>query len=179
MGPYGHRMATFQDLETNAPEIAAFIRGRIDATGLCLVGTTRRDGWPRVSAWELFLLNDLVYVGSMPNAVKVRDLRRDPRCCLFTPVADKDDLAGEGKLFCQAREINTENEHEEVRRGFEALRGFDMGEFGGGHVLEMAIHGAAWQRLVGDEWRTTSWREGGAVRERSRTGPLGESVDLW
>jgi hypothetical protein len=171
-------MPTFAEFETAAPTIAAFVREKIDTTGLCMVGTTRSDGWPRVSPWELFLLDGRIYVGSMPDAVKVKDLRRDDRCCLVMPLADKDDVAGEAKLFCRAREIDTEAEHEVVRRGFEALRGFDMGEFGGGHVFEMGVEGGAFQRVEGDDFRTTSWTPGDGVRERSRTGPLGESVEL-
>jgi hypothetical protein len=171
-------MTTFAEFEAAAPTIAAFVREKIEATGLCMVGTTRSDGWPRVSPWELFLLDGRIYVGSMPNAVKVKDLRRDPRCCLVMPLADKDDLAGEGKLFCFAREIDTVEEHERVRKGFDALRGFDMGEFGGGHVFEMAVEGGAFQRVVGDDFRTTSWTPHDGIRERSRSGPLGESVEL-
>ena len=172
-------MSTFAEFETAAPTIAAFVRKKIDATGLCFVGTVRRDGWPRVSAWELFVHDGRIYVGSMPNAVKVHDLRRDPRCCIITPLADKDDLEGEGKLFCRAREIDTAEEHESVRQGFKALRDFDMGEWdGSGHVFEMGIEGGAFQRVVGDDFRTTSWTPADGLRERSRTGPLGESVEL-
>lgn len=169
---------TFAELEAAAPTIAAFVRSKIEATGLSLVGTTRRDGSPRVSGWELFLSQGRIYVGSMPNAVKVQDLRRDPRCCLLTPLADKDDVGGEGKLFCVAREVTDADEWEVARRTFEAERGFDMGPPGGGHLFEMGITGAAFQRVEGDDFLTTSWAEGDRVRERSRTGPLGESVEL-
>jgi hypothetical protein len=170
---------TFSQLEAAAPEIAAFARRKIEETGLSLVGTTRSDGWPRVSGWELFLCDGRIYVGSMPNAVKVLDLRRDPRCCVFTPLRDKDDLEGEAKLFCEAREITTREEHEKVRWAFKELRDFDMGAWeDGAHVFEMAICGAAFQRVVGDDFRTSSWVEGQPVRERGRTGALGESVEL-
>jgi len=169
---------TFAELEQAAPTIGSFVRSRIEATGLCFVATTRQDGWPRVSAWELFLCDGRIYVGSMPNAMKVKDLRRDPRCCLITPLADKDDETGEGKLFCEAREITDADEWDRARKRFQELRGFDMGEPGGGHLFELGVHGAAHQRVVGDDFRTSSWVEGQAVRERSRTGALGESVEL-
>jgi hypothetical protein len=169
---------TFAELETLAPTIAEFTRQKSVDTGLSLVGTTRSDGWPRVSGWELWICEGRIYVGSMPNAVKVRDLRRDPRCCIVTPLADKDDLAGEAKLFCVAREVEDPEEWERARRTFEKERGFDMGPPGGSHLLEMSITGAAFQRVVGEDFRTTSWAEGGPVRERSRTGALGESVEL-
>ncbi|MET0727392.1 MAG: pyridoxamine 5'-phosphate oxidase family protein [Acidimicrobiales bacterium] len=171
-------MPTFAELEASAPTIGAFIAGRIAATGLSLVATTRRDGWPRISPMELSVTDGRLFVGSMPDAVKAKDLRRDPRCCVITPLADKDDLSGEGKLFCRAREIVEPEEWERVRAHFKDVNGFDIGEPGGSHVFEMQIDGAAWQRVEGDDWRTTSWRPGESVRERVRTGPTGESKEI-
>ena len=171
-------MPNLADLEASAPTIAAFLGERIAKTGLCLLGTTRSDGWPRVSPIEVSVIDDRLYVGSMPNAVKAQDLQRDPRCCIVTPLADKDDLAGEAKAFCRAREVRTGAEWETVRAAFKAKVGFDIGEPGGSHVFELDIEAAAWQRVEGDDWRTTSWRAGGEVRERVRNGPDGESHDL-
>jgi general stress protein 26 len=171
-------MARFSDLESAAPTIAAFLTQRIAATGLSLVGTTRSDGWPRVSPMELSIHDGSLYVGSMPNAVKAKDLRRDPRCCVITPLADKDDLAGEAKLFCRAREVVDPLEWEQVRARWKADTGFDIGDPGGSHIFELEVDAAAWQRVEGNDWRTTSWTQGGEVRERVRHGPLGESQDL-
>lgn len=171
-------MATFTELETSAPTIAAFLAERLAATGLSFVATTRRDGWPRVSPMELSIHDGRLYVGSMPNAVKAQDLQRDPRCCVITTLADKDDLAGEVKLFCRAREIASPEEWASVRAHFIELIGLDIGEPGGSHIFELGIESAAFQRVVGDDWRTTSWHVGGEVRERTRTGPNGESRDL-
>lgn len=171
-------MPTFAEFETAAPTIADFVRARIDATGLCFVGTTRADGWPRVSPMEVFLCDGRLYVGSMPNAVKALDLRRDPRCCVIMPLADKDDMVGEGKLFCTAREVTETAEWEAARAAFTDQRGFDaLGEPGGAHLFCLEVDGGAWQRVEGDDFRTTSWRTGGPVRERTRTGN-GESRDL-
>ena len=74
------------------------------------------------------MIDGRFYVGSMPDAVKAKDLRRDPRCCLLTPLADKDDLAGEAKAFCRAREVDDTAEWERVRTAFLDLRGFDIGD---------------------------------------------------
>lgn len=162
-------MATFAELESAAPTISAFLGARIEATGLCLLGTTRIDGWPRVSPLELSIIDGRIYVGSMPNAVKARDLQRDPRCCLLTTLADKDDLAGEVKAFCRAREVTDLDEWELVRAAFREVTGFDMGGPGGSHQFELDVESAAWQRVDGDRWLTTSWQAGEPVRERSRT----------
>jgi hypothetical protein len=171
-------MSTLADLRSAAPPIAAFLSDRIAKTGLCLLGTTRSDGWPRVSPIELSIIEDRLYVGSMPNAAKAKDLQRDPRCCIITPLADKDDLAGEAKAFCRGREVTDAAEWEVVRAAFLAKTGFDMGDRGDAHAFELEIEAAAWQRLEGDDWRTTSWHQGSNVRERVRNGPVGESRDL-
>ena len=43
-----------------------------------------------------------LYIGSMPNGVKAKDLQRDPRCCIITPLADKEDVGGEARQRGQA-----------------------------------------------------------------------------
>lgn len=171
-------MPSFDDLTSAAPTIAELFSERIRATGLSFVATTRADGWPRVSPMELSVHGGHLYVGSMPNAVKARDLRRDPRCCVITPLADKDDLSGEVKLFCRAREVVEAPEWASVRALWLESIGLDIGEPGGSHIFELDVVGAAWQRVEGDTWRTTSWAAGGPVRERVRIGPTGESQDL-
>ncbi|MDQ2648520.1 MAG: pyridoxamine 5'-phosphate oxidase family protein [Actinomycetota bacterium] len=166
---------TFAEFQAAAPEIGGFARQRIEATGLSFVATTRSDGWPRASGWEVFLSDSSLYVGSMPAAVKVKDVRRDPRCCVITPLADKDDQSGEAKLFCHAREVDTVEEWERVRTAFRDQRGFDpLGDFGGSHLFEMRIASAAWSRVEGDEqFVITSWTERQPVRTRKRVGALG------
>lgn len=172
-------MVTFAELDAAAPSIAAFVAERIDKTGLCFLGTTRADGWPRVSPLEVFVHDGRIYMGSMPKAVKAKDLQRDGRCCVITPLADKDDHGGEAKLFCRAREVDDRAEWEAVRAAFQERTGYDMGEMGCAHLFEFGIEGAAWQRVEGgDTFRTSSWHPKRGVREFGRTGSAGESVEL-
>jgi Pyridoxamine 5'-phosphate oxidase len=171
-------MVTIAELDDLAPTIAAFLTDRIDRTGLCFLGTIRADGWPRVSPLELFVAEGRLYMGSMPNAVKARDLQRDSRCCLITPLADKDDHGGEVKAFCRAREVDDATEWEAARAAFLAKSGIDMGAPGGAHLFAFDIEGAAWQRVEGDTFRTTSWNSQSGVRELIREGVDGESVEL-
>jgi hypothetical protein len=171
-------MTTLAELESAAPSIAAFVADRLEKTGLCFLGTTRADGWPRVSPLEVFVQDGRIYMGSMPDAVKAQDLRRDGRCCIITPLADKDDMAGEGKLFCQAREITEQDEWEAVRATVKARSGFDMGEPGDSHLFTFDIEGAAWQRVEGGTtFRTTSWNPQHGVRERGRDAE-GKPIDV-
>jgi nitroimidazol reductase NimA-like FMN-containing flavoprotein (pyridoxamine 5'-phosphate oxidase superfamily) len=171
-------VTTFADLEDAAPTIAEFLGERIVATRLCFLGTTRSDGWPRVSPLEVFLHDGRIYMGSMPGAMKARDLQRDPRCCVITPLADHEDHGGEAKLFCRAREVHDRDEWEAVRARFKELSGFDMGEPGGAHLFTFDIEGAAYQRVeAGETFRTTSWHPGRGIQEFGR-GATGERIEL-
>src|SRR5215218_6243852 len=99
-------MCTFSQLEASAPDLATPIRERLAGTGLALLGTIRADGSPRVSPIEVTIHDGHLYVGMMPGSRKAVDVARDPRVSLLTPVADKDDLAGEGKLFGALRPVD-------------------------------------------------------------------------
>ena len=109
--PFSRHARTFADLESAAPAIAAFVRENASRTPASASSAPPgSDGWPRVSGWELFVCDGRIYVGSMPNAVKVQGPAARPPLLLLTPLADKDDLAGEAKLFCVAREVDDPEE---------------------------------------------------------------------
>lgn len=171
-------MITLAELESVAPEVATPIRERLEATGIGLVATVRRDGSPRISPFEVSVVDGSLYVGSMPGAAKARDLDRDPRAALLTPVADKDDLGGEGKLFLHVRRLDDPAERAAVTAG--VLEGTEMDEddLGDSPLYELRITGAAWQRVDGDAWDTLSWSPADGVRHRRREGPAGASVDV-
>src|SRR5207248_6413607 len=82
-----------------APALASFLRERLGATGILLLGTLRADGWPRISPCEAYLVEDELLLGMMPGSTKVRDLTRDPRLTVTTPQADREGGMGDLKLY--------------------------------------------------------------------------------
>jgi hypothetical protein len=52
------------------------------------MATLRRDGSPRISGTEVQFADGQLRIGSMPNAVKGMDLRRDPRVAIHGPTED-------------------------------------------------------------------------------------------
>ena len=82
-------MALWTDFAAAAPRIAEVFTRRHAATGnLCMLGTLRPDGFPRISPMEpRFLEGDLWLVG-MPHTAKFADLRADPRFALHTATVD-------------------------------------------------------------------------------------------
>jgi hypothetical protein len=171
-------MITYGEFEAAAPTVATPIRERLEKAGLTMLATIRRDGSPRISPVEVQFIDGHLYFGSMPQAQKANDLQRDPRCALVTPLADKHDLDGEGKLFASARRITDLAEADRVLRSSAEDNGMDPEALLGSPVYEVLVSGAAWQYLDNDAWTTRSWKEGGAVRTRARTGASGLPEDV-
>ena len=87
------------------PELAALGEGQLARTGLALVGTLRRDGWPRISPVEPFIVHGNLYLGMMWQSRKALDLLRDPRCVVHSTVVDRKGSEGEFKVYGRAVDI--------------------------------------------------------------------------
>ena len=99
-------MATWSDFETAAPELAARVKERFDAHKHKTLATLRRDGSPRISGTETDFRDGELFIGSMWQAVKAKDLQRDGRFALHSATFDPDDnWPGEAKLAGVAHEI--------------------------------------------------------------------------
>lgn len=104
-------MATWTDFETAAPELAAHVRERLLAHKHLTIATIRKDGSPRISGTEIVIDDGALWIGSMPNALKAKDLRRDPRFALHSGSDDPSkDWAGDAKVAGVAREVPTEDD---------------------------------------------------------------------
>jgi hypothetical protein len=81
-------VTAWQDVERAEPEFAQRVRALFDAYRHKTIATLRADGSPRISGIEaVFEEGELVF-GSMPNARKGADLRRDPRFALHSATVD-------------------------------------------------------------------------------------------
>ncbi|PZG06587.1 pyridoxamine 5'-phosphate oxidase family protein [Nonomuraea aridisoli] len=81
-------MAAWHEVEQAEPEFAKRVRALFDARRHKTIATLRADGSPRISGIEAaFEAGELVF-GSMPNARKGADLRRDPRFALHSATID-------------------------------------------------------------------------------------------
>ncbi|MHB1592971.1 MAG: pyridoxamine 5'-phosphate oxidase family protein [Streptosporangiaceae bacterium] len=81
-------MTAWRDVERAEPEFALRVQELFDARRHKTLATVRADGSPRISGIEAaFEDGDLVF-GSMPNARKGTDLRRDPRFALHSATTD-------------------------------------------------------------------------------------------
>jgi hypothetical protein len=100
-------MAAWQDVERAEPEFAERVRRIFDAHKHKTIATLRADGSPRISGIEAVFSDGELTFGSMPNARKGVDLRRDPRFALHSATVDPVDGSeaewpGEAKISGRA-----------------------------------------------------------------------------
>ena len=81
-------MTAWHDVERAEPEFAQRVRGLFDTHRHKTIATLRADGSPRISGIEAVFENGQLAFGSMPNARKGADLRRDPRFALHSATVD-------------------------------------------------------------------------------------------
>lgn len=93
------------DFERRAPELAGFGMAAFREQNLCLMGTLRADGWPRISANEVYFVDGELLLGMMRDSRKSKDLERDSRITLMTPQAEREPQHGDFKLYGRAVEV--------------------------------------------------------------------------
>ena len=101
-------MTAWRDVEQADPEFAQRVRALFDAHRHKTIATLRADGSPRISGIEAAFEDGELTFGSMPDARKGGDLRRDPRFALHSatvnPVEGSEaQWPGEAKISGRAK----------------------------------------------------------------------------
>jgi hypothetical protein len=98
-------MANWKTFTHEAPDMAAKVEARWRAHTHHVMATLRADGAPRVSGTEIVVTDDELYLGSMWQARKARDLLRDPRVAVHSNPRDETMTGGDAKLDALAVEV--------------------------------------------------------------------------
>ncbi len=149
--------ATWQQFATQSPDLAARGAAQFARTGLALVGTLRRDGWPRISPVEPFIADGQLYLGMMWRSRKALDLLRNPRCMVHSTVSNRDGSEGEFKVYGLAVEVTDVNERERFADVVHAAIGYrpQEPEF---HCFAIAIESVAFSQLRDGQFHHQVWR---------------------
>ncbi len=81
-------MTAWKDVDQAESEFAHRVRALFAAHRHKTIATLRADGSPRISGIEAVFEDGELVFGSMPNARKGADLRRDPRFALHSATVD-------------------------------------------------------------------------------------------
>ncbi|MFG1707373.1 pyridoxamine 5'-phosphate oxidase family protein [Nonomuraea sp. M3C6] len=150
-------MASWQEFEEQAPELAGVARRQMDAYRHKVLATLRKDGSPRVSGTETSFRDGELWTGSMLGAVKALDLRRDPRMAIHVTARDPEEAdpsswEGDVKLAGRAVEVADEG----------GVPSPDS------HLFRIEVTEVVWTRVEGDELVIDTWHEGAGLRRIRR-----------
>ena len=157
-------MTNWTTLATEAPDLAARARAAFEAHKHKVLATTRTDGAPRVSGTELDFSGDDIWLGSMPGAMKARDLQRDPRFALHSAPLDLALATPDVKIAGHAVEITDDAEKQawvDARTG-----PVPPGPF---HLFRLDVNELVLTSVDGDHMVVESWHAGRGIRRIERT----------
>jgi hypothetical protein len=155
-------MADWKTFANEAPDIAGLFESRLAASGLAMLGTTRADGFPRVSPVEIAVRGGELWLGMMPGATKARDLVRDGRCCLHTATVDTHVSEGDAKVFAVATKAE---DPVQLQAWLDSLGDDDYKpELGSFDLFALDLVGASSLRVADDALRIEVWHPGEPVR---------------
>jgi hypothetical protein len=163
------RMATWSEVEVGAGDLADRVRARFEATGLAIMATLRRDGSPRVTGIEpSFALGEL-WLGSMPDARKGADLRRDGRVALHAATVDKQVAEGDAKVAGVAVLVDDRDVQQAVGEALVAAAGeAQVPEPGTYDLFRVDVRELSFLRPAGDHLVIESWTPAGGARRVQR-----------
>lgn len=128
-----------------------------------VLATLRADGSPRVSGTEVELQFGDLWIGSMPGAMKARDLLRDPRFALHSAPVDNTLTAPDVKVSGTAAEVV---DPDEVAAWVAALgREIPPGPF---HLFRLDVAEVVSTTVASDQLVVTSWHPSRGVVVRRR-----------
>ncbi|HET6940159.1 MAG TPA: pyridoxamine 5'-phosphate oxidase family protein, partial [Nocardioides sp.] len=84
----------WSELDERQPRLAAKARERLVEPGVLLVVSLRKDGTPRLSPVEPYVMDGRLLLSMLWQSRKARDLQRDPRVLVHGIVTGPD--GGEG-----------------------------------------------------------------------------------
>jgi hypothetical protein len=166
MGAHDGRMSSWSDVRTAAPELAEKVQTRFDETGLGLLATLRKDGFPRISGLEQIFVDEL-WLGMMHQSLKAHDLQRDPRMALHSATEDKGVAKGDARVTGLAVEVTDDAVIAQAREDFAAHAGYPPPE-GPMHLFRIDVRELSFLRPNGDHLLIETWREGGEARTIKR-----------
>ena len=148
-------MARWADFEAAAPEVASAGRELIERHRFVLAGTIRRDGTPRISPVEARIVGGELTMSMIPRSLKARDLLRDPRIVLNSPVLHPDDPNEEFKLRGRVVEVDDEELRRATADAIEAGSGWRP--LPAWHFFSVDVEDAAHMAWKGGELRMERW----------------------
>jgi hypothetical protein len=152
---------TWEELERAAPEIAGHGRELIERFQFVLVGTLTKDGSPRITPVEAYIVDGHLLANMIPRSLKALDLLRDPRVYVHAPVTAKEG-SPEFKLAGQAAVLTDDRLRGKLDDLFWEM--IQWRPAADSHYFEFLAERAAWV-TYGDGQTSIRWRLGAGAEK--------------
>ncbi len=143
------------EFEAAAPELAAQGRALIERFGFVLAGTIRADGTPRISPVAAHLAGGELMLVMIPGTQKARDVLRDSRIVLQSPVTEAAEPGAEFKLRGYAAEVTGDALQTATADTIETVSGWRPPRTW--LYLSIAVQAAAYLAWTGEDMTLTRW----------------------
>jgi len=156
-------MSTWNQITALAPELSERVRTAFDAHKHKVIATLRADGSPRISGTELDVADGEMWIGSMPDAMKARDLQRDPRFAIHSAPLDLTMQIPDVKIAGRAIELVDQADKD----AWVAARSEPIppGPF---HLFRLDINEVVCTSVADNLMTIESWHEGRSVSRTTR-----------
>lgn len=158
-------MSTWHEFSLVAPHVAEVFTRRHAAAGhLCMLGTLRPDGFPRISPMEPSFFEGQLWIGGMPGTAKFGDLVLDPRFTLHTATVDPQVTNGDAKVWGVVEDVQDAALHQRYAEALFAETGFDLRGQSFQHFFSTHLRGASAVEVSDGHLDVTVWRQGSSER---------------
>ncbi len=151
----------WEQFRNSSPKLAALGEERFERTGLVLLGTLRKNGWPRISPVEPLIFDGHLYLGMMWQSRKALDLLRDPRCTVHNTVSDRHASEGEFKVY--GRAVDVTDPEERSRYAVALYEKIEWNPEDGDaeyHLFSVDIESASFAIIENEQWTRKLWKAG-------------------
>ena len=146
----------WEEFRLQAPKLAGLGEERFERAGLVLLGTLRKNGWPRISPVEAYIVDGHLYLGMMWQSRKALDLLRDPRCTVHSVVSKPDGSEGEFKVYGRGVDIRDPDMRGRFADAVNERIGWrpEEPEF---HLFSIDVESASFSVIQDGEWTREIW----------------------
>jgi hypothetical protein len=137
------------------PDLARLGEERLRSRELCLIGTLRKGGHPRISPCEPDFVDGELMLGMMWRSPKALDLLRDPRCVVHSVVSDRMGTEGDFKLYGRAVDVSDDGRRARYRATIKARIDWEPAE-PNFHLFAIAVESAGFV-IFGAERYGLAW----------------------
>ena len=146
----------WQEFKSKSPSLAKIGEDCLNRYGLILLGTLRKNGWPRISPVEPCIADGHLYLGMMWRSRKALDLLRDPRCTIHNVVSNRHGTEGEFKLYGHAVDVQDPQMRYRYAGALYEQIGWrpEEPEY---HLFSIDIHSASFSIVQDGKWVREIW----------------------